>query len=194
MAESRDRSALRALVGEVVAGLGSLTHRELNPAFEQLGMPPVPDDAGSKRDRIEQSASQVPDAELPQVTRRILEQRLVYVSPSIRYQLEDLLWEEDAPPEIPKKARRELARALDLTELVQHHDRFVRLLDRFWITEESGPSLDDLLNGRRPVTLRDHIERYVFRNQGDWSAEDLFDNLVVAGQDVGDVSCWQISW
>lgn len=177
MAESRDRSALRALVGEVVASLGSLTHRELNPAFEQLGMPPVPDDAGSKRDRIEQSASQVPDAELPQVTRRILEQRLVYVSPSIRYQLEDLLWEEDAPPEIPKKARRELARALHLTELVQHHDRFMRLLDRFWITEDSGPSLDDLLNGRRPVTLRDHIERHVFRNPGDWSAEDLFDNL-----------------
>ncbi|MDX2576678.1 hypothetical protein PV332_14490 [Streptomyces scabiei] len=177
MAESRDRSALRALVGEVVAGLGSLTHRELNPAFEQLGMPLVPDDAGSKRDRIEQSASQVPDAELPQVTRRILEQRFVYVSPSIRYQLKDLLWEEDAPPEIPKKARRELARALDLTELVQHHDRFMRLLDRFWITEEPGPSLDDLLNGRRPVTLRDRIERHVFRNQGDWSAEDLFDNL-----------------
>lgn len=106
-----------------------------------------------------------------------MEQRFVYVSPSIRYQLKDLLWEEDAPPEIPKKARRELARALDLTELVQHHDRFMRLLDRFWITEEPGPSLDDLLNGRRPVTLRDRIERHVFRNQGDWSAEDLFDNL-----------------
>ncbi|MFE9018146.1 hypothetical protein ACFYNL_06190 [Streptomyces sp. NPDC007808] len=35
MADSKDRSALRTLVGEVVAGLGSLTHRELNPAFEQ---------------------------------------------------------------------------------------------------------------------------------------------------------------
>ncbi|MFC4612919.1 hypothetical protein ACFO9E_35030 [Streptomyces maoxianensis] len=140
MVDSRDRSPLRAFVGEVVAGLGSLTHRELNPAFEQLGMPPVPDDAGSKRDRIELSFDQVPDAELPQVTRRILEQSHVYVSPSRRYQLEDLLWAEDTPPEIPKKARREMARALDLSELAQHHDRFLQLLDRFWITEEQGLS------------------------------------------------------
>ncbi|WP_330317945.1 hypothetical protein [Streptomyces platensis] len=176
MVESRDRSALRTLVGEVVAGLSDLTHATLNPAFEQLGMPPVPD-AGSKRERVELSFRQVLDSELPQVTRRILEQSHVYVSPSIRYQLEDLLWEEDAPPEMPKKARRELARALDLPELTQHRDRFLRLLDRFWITEEQGPSLDHLLNGMRPVTLRDRIERHVFRSPGDWSAEDLFENL-----------------
>lgn len=181
MVDSRDRSALRTLVGEVVAGLGGLTHATLNPAFEQLGMPAVPEDAGSKRDRIELSFGQVPDAELPQVTRRILEKSLVHLSPSIRYQLEDLLWEEDTPPEIPKKARRELARALDLSELAQHHDRFLQLLDRFFITEEQGLSLDSLddllLNGMRPVTLRDRIERHVFRNPGDWSAEDLFENL-----------------
>ncbi|MER5757246.1 hypothetical protein [Streptomyces sp. NPDC002088] len=183
MADSRDRSALRTLVGEVVAGLGSLTHRELNPAFEHLGMPPVPDDAGSKRDRIELSLSQVPHAELPQVTRRILEQSPAHVSPSIRYQLEDLLWAQDAPPGIPKKARRELARALDLSELTQHHDRFMRLLDRFWIAAESDLSFQELegllLNGTRPVTLRDRIERHVFRNPGDWSTEDLFENLGV---------------
>ncbi|MFG3348633.1 hypothetical protein ACGF1Z_26680 [Streptomyces sp. NPDC048018] len=177
MVDIRDHSALRTLVGEVVAGLGSLTHRQLTPAFEQLGMPPVPEDAGSKRERIELSFSQVPDAELPQVTQRILEQSHLYVSASIRYQMEDLLWEEGAPPKIPKKARRELARALDLSELVQHHDPFLRLLDRFWITEEPGPSFDDLLNGRRPVTLRDRIERHVFRNPGDWSTEVLFENL-----------------
>ncbi len=62
MVDCWDRSTLRALVGEVVSGLGSLTHRELNPAFEQLGMPPVPDDASSKRERMEMSLSQVPDA------------------------------------------------------------------------------------------------------------------------------------
>ncbi|MFF1629757.1 hypothetical protein ACFVXV_30935, partial [Streptomyces sp. NPDC058272] len=107
-------------------------------------MPPVPDDAGSKRERIELSLSQVPDADLPQVTRRLLEQSHVHVSPSRRYRLEDLLWEEDAPPEISKKARRELARALDLSELAQHHDRFMRLLERFWIAEDSGLSFAEL--------------------------------------------------
>ncbi|MGW0950018.1 hypothetical protein ACWD4O_46910 [Streptomyces sp. NPDC002623] len=99
------------------------------------------------------------------------------MSPSNRYQLEDLLWAEDAPPEIPKKARCELARALDLSELTQHHDRFMRLLDRFWIAAESDLSFQELegllLNGRRPVTLRDRIARHVFRNPGDWSTEDL---------------------
>jgi hypothetical protein len=183
MVDSRDRSALRTLVDEVVGGLGSLTHRELNPAFEQLGMPPVPDDAGSKRERIELSLSQVHDTELPQVTRRLLEQGYVHVSPSRRYRLEHLLWEEDAPPEIPKKARRELARALDLSELAQHYDRFMRLLERFWIAEDSGLSFGGLegllLSGMRPVRLRDRIERYVFRNPGDWSTEDLLDNLGV---------------
>ncbi|MEV6653934.1 hypothetical protein [Streptomyces sp. NPDC051219] len=177
MVDSRDRSALRTLVGEVVARLSGLTHATLNPAFEQLGMPPVPEDAWTKRERVDLSFRQVPDSELPQVTRRILEQNHVYVSPSIRYQLEDLLWEEDTPPEIPKRARRELARALDLSELAQHHDRFLQLLDRFWITEEQGLGLEHLLNGMRPVTLRDRIERHVFRNPGDWSAEDLFENL-----------------
>jgi hypothetical protein len=72
-----------------------------------------------------------------------------------------------------KKARRELARALDLSDLVQHHDRFLRLLDRFWIAEDSGLSFEELegllVNGTRPVTLRDRIERHVFRNPRDGS-------------------------
>ncbi|MFE1612653.1 hypothetical protein ACH4KC_12070 [Streptomyces griseoaurantiacus] len=179
MVDSRDRSTLRALVGEAVLGLGGLTHRQLTPVFEQLGMPPVPEEAGTKRERIEQSFSQVPDAELPQLTRGVLEQGHFHVSPSTRHRLEDLLWQEGAPLEIPKKVRRELARSLDLTQLARYRDPFLRLLDRFWITEELGPSIADLLNGRRPVTLRDRIERHVFRNPGDWSAEELFEELGV---------------
>ncbi|MFD3442527.1 hypothetical protein ACFWU3_34105 [Streptomyces sp. NPDC058685] len=177
MVDTGNRSALRTLVGEFVARLSGQTHATLNVAFEQLGMPPVPEDAGTKRERVDLSFRQVPESELPQITRRILEQRDIYVNPTIRHQLEDLLWAEDTPPEIPKKARRELARALDLSELAQHHDRFLHLLDRFWITEEQNLSFDQLLNGMRPVTLTDLIKRHVFRNPGDWSTEDLFENL-----------------
>lgn len=144
-------------------------------------MPPVPEDAGSKRVRGEESFRQVPDVGLPQVTRCILEQSPVDVGPTIRFKLEDLLWEEDAPPEIPKKARRELARALNLSELAQHHERFLRLLDRYWMTEGEGIPFDELedllLNGMRLATLKASIKRHVFRNPGDWSAEDLFENL-----------------
>ncbi|MCX5355629.1 hypothetical protein [Streptomyces mirabilis] len=41
----------------VAPAVGSLPHRELNPAFEQSGMPPVPDEVGNKRERIELSLS-----------------------------------------------------------------------------------------------------------------------------------------
>ncbi|MEU9405152.1 hypothetical protein AB0E08_05495 [Streptomyces sp. NPDC048281] len=183
MVDSRDHSALRALLGNVVAGLGSLTHKELDRAFVQLGMPPVPEEAGSRRERVALSFHQVPDDALSQVARRVLEPGPAHVSPSVRYQLEDLLWAEDAPLEISKKVRRELARALVLSELTQHHDRFMGLLDRFWIAEDSGLSFEELedlsLSGMRLVTLRDEVERYVFRNAGDWSTEDLFENLGV---------------
>lgn len=96
-------------------------------------MPPVPEEAGSRRERVALSFGQVPNDELSQVTRRILEQSHVHVSPSIRYKLEDLLWAESAPPETSKKARRELARALNLSELAQHQtdartDLYQRLL------------------------------------------------------------------
>ncbi|MFE5664988.1 hypothetical protein ACFQ7W_13785 [Streptomyces niveus] len=53
----------------------------------------------------------------------------------------------------------------------------MRLLGRFWITGGLEPSLGDLLNGMRRVTLGDLVERHVFRNPGDWSAEELFDQL-----------------
>lgn len=183
MVDIRDRSTLRTLIGKAIAGLGSLTHRELTPALEQLGMPSVAGDTGSKRQRIELSLRQVPDAELPRVTRRILEQRDIFVSASIRYQLEDLVWADEMPPEISKKVRRELARALDLPEVAQHRERFLRLLDRFWIADDASLSFEELegflLNGMRPVTLRDRIEQHVFRNPGDWSAENLFEKLGV---------------
>ncbi|MEH0564463.1 hypothetical protein QBA37_35430 [Streptomyces silvae] len=178
MVDSRDRLALRTQVHAAVGLLHGLTHTRLNPAFEQLGLPSVPEDAGTKSERIDLSFGQVPDSELVQVARRFVEQSPVPVSRSIRRRLEDLLWEEDSPPEIPKKARRELALALDLPELAQHHAPFMRLLDRLWLPEEPNILLSTFLNdGMQPRTLRDDIERHVFRNPGDWSGVELFEQL-----------------
>ncbi|MFF4829716.1 hypothetical protein ACFY20_44015 [Streptomyces sp. NPDC001312] len=167
MVGSSDRSALRALLDTAVAPLSNLTHTVLSRAFERLGMPAIPQDASSKRVRVEQSLQQVPDTELPRLAQRVLQQQdfPFPVRPPLRHQLEDLLWEEGAPPGIPKKARRELARALYLPELTQHHDRFLHLLDRLWVIEGPDLSFDEfsalLLNGTRPVTLKDLIERHV---------------------------------
>ncbi|MFJ1597246.1 hypothetical protein [Streptomyces sp. NPDC088261] len=99
MADSRDTSALLTLVGKVVAGLGGLTHRELAPAFDQLGMPPLAEEAGSKRTRIEKSFGQVPEAQLPQLARRVLDHEQLSMSPSNRHRIEDVLWARDAPPQ-----------------------------------------------------------------------------------------------
>ncbi|MEV6197511.1 hypothetical protein AB0M19_34530 [Streptomyces sp. NPDC051920] len=185
MVGSSDRSMLRALLDTAIAPLSDLTHTVLSQAFERLGMPVIPQSAGSKSARVDLSLQQVPDTEVPGLAQRILQQQdfPFPVRPPLRHQLEDLLWEEGAPPGIPKKARRELARALSLWELTQNHDRFLHLLDRLWVID--GPDLsfselsELLLNGTRPVTLRDLIEKHVFRNrdEGDWSTEQLFESL-----------------
>ncbi|MEU9496546.1 hypothetical protein AB0D73_32805 [Streptomyces sp. NPDC048215] len=178
MVDSRDRSALRTQVHAAVGFLGSLTHATLNPAFEQLGLPQVPADAGTKNERIELSFGQVPDSELVGVAQRFLDRSPVPLSLPIRRQLEDLLWDEDSPPQIPKKTRRELARAIALPELAQHQTPFIRLLDRLWLQEDPDFLFSALLNnGMRPRTLRDDIQRHVFRNPEDWSAEELFEQL-----------------
>ncbi|WP_187285972.1 AbiJ-related protein [Streptomyces sp. ME109] len=52
-------------------------------------------------------------------------------------------------------------------------------LDRLWLAEEPGIDVSSLVNGLRPVTLRDRVEPHVFRNRGDWTAEELFVNLRV---------------
>ncbi|MEU9303284.1 hypothetical protein [Streptomyces sp. NPDC048269] len=50
MADSRDRSTLRQLVGDVVVRLGGANaHATLDEAFAELGMPPVSDE-GTKND------------------------------------------------------------------------------------------------------------------------------------------------
>jgi very-short-patch-repair endonuclease len=175
MVDSRDRSALRRLVGDVVSRLsGENTHATLNTAFGELGMPPVPIEGGSKHERVERSFAQVPDSELPRVAERILAQG--GVSAATRNGLEDLLWAESSPPEISKRIRRELARGLDLSDLVRDGARFMALLDRFWVLDR-GESLADLLLSNPRPSLRDRVERHVLRNPGDWSAEDLLENL-----------------
>ncbi|MEV7003939.1 hypothetical protein AB0N62_40795 [Streptomyces sp. NPDC093982] len=70
-----DRSALRALLDTAVAPLSDLTHTVLSQAFERLGMPAIPDDAGSKRVRVEQSLQQVPDTEHRLLAEGVLQQQ-----------------------------------------------------------------------------------------------------------------------
>jgi hypothetical protein len=85
-------------------------------------------------------------------------------------------------PEVPKRVRREIARDLDrvLDVLTRKADRFMALLESLWDVNDSqlGFLTRDL------TSLRGQIEQHVLRNPGDWTAEDLFEQL--GAFDAGD--------
>ncbi|MFE4960582.1 hypothetical protein ACFRCW_43285 [Streptomyces sp. NPDC056653] len=171
MTKDGDRPALRRTLGDITASLGDRnTHKTLTEAFTVLGMPPT--DEGSKRERVERSFAAVPDNELLQLAERFLQTQ--NVDASTRNQLQDALWAEAAPPEIPMRTRREVARAIDSTVLVQHPARFMKMLDRLWIINDDPFS--ELLSPGQGRSLRSRIERHYICNP-DWSTEELFEAL-----------------
>ncbi|OYP19203.1 hypothetical protein CFC35_35870 [Streptomyces sp. FBKL.4005] len=171
MTKDGHRTALRRLLGDVTALLGDRnTHKTLTEAFAVLGMPPV--DEGSKRECVERSFAQVPDSDLLQLAERWLQTQSF--DASTRNQLQDAVWAETSPPEIPMRTRRELARAINTTALVQHAARFMAMLDRFWILDDDPLAAWSFTPST--TSLRARIEQHLIRNS-DWSAEDLFEAL-----------------
>jgi very-short-patch-repair endonuclease len=162
-----DLVELRNLVSFVVGDPGSYTRQSLPGDFARLGLPAPPEE-GSKRERIEGSLAALPDGDLPTVAERILASGLWRHS-ATRNAIQDILWAAGGSHEIPKRTRRELSRAFDLGGLVQNVDRFQNLLDRFWVLNDAPFGWAD------DSTLEARIKRHVFRNPGDWDAEDLFE-------------------
>ncbi|MGW7587699.1 AbiJ-related protein [Streptomyces rubiginosohelvolus] len=176
MADSRDHSILRRAVGDVVALLGGHSHPRLNAAFAELGMPTVPEE-GTKAERLERCFAQVTDSDLPLLANRIL--AAGQGSPQQRFRIEDALGAGSSSPEIPARIRRELARSLDLAAMTPSESRFMGMLSQFWVLgSELGPVLDAFFGSQGP-SIKGDIEQHVFRNPGDWMAEDLFENLRV---------------
>jgi very-short-patch-repair endonuclease len=174
MAGGMDFVTLRQLVGEAVAGLMGYTHRDLAEACERLVLPEPPgQDEGTKRDRINHSFAALSDADLPVVAERILATQVLPVDAATRNAIQDVLWAGQGAHEIPKRTRREIARDLDLADLVYDAGRFTALLDRLWVLDNDP---FEWLTGTA-TGLRAQIERHVFRNPGDWSTEELFEQL-----------------
>lgn len=146
------------------------THEMLPTICEQIGLP-VPNREGSKRDRISASFDALPDTDLPRVVERFLE--LHPPPPPVRNEIQDLLWVDMAGPEILKRFRREVARALAVDILYLDAQRFDELLDRLWVLDDDPFALF----GGVDHSLRAEIQQHVHRNPEDWSAEDLFDKL-----------------
>ncbi|KAB1925819.1 hypothetical protein F8280_11140 [Micromonospora noduli] len=85
--------------------------------------------------------------------------------------VQDLVWADEHPPPIPKRTRRDLARALPGWILVNHAQRFHTLLGALF-----DLSRGDLFFGLEDTSLGGQIDRHFYRND-DWTVEQLFDEL-----------------
>ena len=77
------------------------------------------------------------------------------------------LWANTPVPEISKRVRREVTRAIDVHNLYLDPAGFDRLLESLWVLDDNP--LAAWLDGGRAAT----IARHVHRNPGDWSTEGL---------------------
>jgi hypothetical protein len=120
MSDVMDLMLLRQLVGGVITTLGDhYTHEKLGEACRRLGLPEPPgEDEGTERRRVQTSFAELPDGALPDVTERILtDGGPPEPDATTRNAIQDVLWAGQGTVEIPRKARREIARDLDLGDL-----------------------------------------------------------------------------
>ncbi|MFJ9729707.1 hypothetical protein ACIRP3_44050 [Streptomyces sp. NPDC101209] len=174
MADQMDSVArLRSLIDEFLrSAYQEHGHRDLPALCQQLKLPePPPQEGHSKHRRLTASLQACPDEGLEAVAEAILDSQPLGAWE--RNRLEDVLWLGRPHVQIPGRARRELARELDLSGHLNYPDRFLALLSRVW---DLG---DDLRNAWDPAapTLRSEIERHVIRFQDDWTTEYLFEQL-----------------
>jgi len=154
--------------------IGALKDREtlarLPGICNQLGLPQLGTE-GSKRDRLLSSFAAVPDDELARVAENLLQH--FPPDPDIRNKIQEILWLDTPCPEVPKRFRREIANRLSPDDLFLEAKHFMGLLDRVWVLEDSV----SILWGDSTGSLRAKIERHVLQNPGDWSVNDLFEEL-----------------
>jgi hypothetical protein len=173
-----DIAKLRATLRPHIIALSSRnTHATLPDICNKLGLP-FPDRGISKRDKITEAFDALPDGGLQRTT----ESYLQYYPPSARErnELQDILWADLPTPEINKKIRREVARALETEDLYLDSRRFDELLDRLWVLDDGLEGMLEALLLRRPYqdrSLQKLIEQHVHKNPGDLSVEDLLDML-----------------
>lgn len=172
MIGGQDLVILRGLVGRAAMQLTVYTHRELSDECVRLGLPEPPSE-GTKRERIGASLGALQDADVPKAAERVLTSTL-RLDAELRNSIQDKLWSNIGTPELPKRTRREIAHVLDLTAF-NHADAFMELIERLWVLESDFVS--EFLGFSQ--SLRTQIEQHIFRNPGDWTAEQLFEHLGV---------------
>jgi hypothetical protein len=114
-----DTGRLREVLEPLIAGLCNVeTHARSPKLCSRLGLLP-PEFDRSKRVRLESTFVVLRDAELPRVANRYLE--LLPPAATVRDEIQDLIWADTYPPGIPKRFRREPARALEGGGVTRQH-------------------------------------------------------------------------
>lgn len=169
-----DIPTLRGLLRPFVGNLKDQCTNELIPEYcTKLGLP-VPENMGSKRERWYAAFDALDDKELPRFAQGLVDRR--QLSPQLRNQVQDVLWSDILVTPIPKRHRRDVARALQPLELFHHWDNFAQLLKDVFIVQEVATwiFLPDAPEG----TLEE-IHRHFVRNPEDANVEWLFEYLRV---------------
>jgi hypothetical protein len=149
----------------------TLGHKDIPRFLRELGMPVPTNLEGSKREKLNESLSLVPEENFFSVAQRLLDHHPINAVK--RNKLQDLLW-LNSSLSIPKRFRREIAHAIG-DDLYTDVRGFDKLLEDLWILDDTN-ELIDFLSGSSN-SLRDEIYRHIHLNPGDWSAEMLFDKL-----------------
>ncbi|MGX7674629.1 AbiJ-related protein [Plantactinospora sp. DSM 117369] len=175
MVDEAGVATLREIVfraARVIAG-GS-THAKLDEDLVEAGLPPSTG-GETKAQRGDSSAAAVPDERLREVAVSLVE-RDSGLHMIDRMTVQDLVWADEHPPPIPKRTRRDLARALPGWILVDHAQRFHNLLATLFDLGRGGLSF-----GFEDTSLSGQIDRHFYRNDG-WTVEQLFDELGAVDQ------------
>jgi very-short-patch-repair endonuclease len=170
MVDDAGVATLREIVFRAACTIaGGSTHAKLDEDLVAAGLPPS---AGgdTKAQRGESSAAAVPDERLREVAVDLVE-RNTGLHMIDRMTVQDLVWADEHPPPIPKRTRRDLARALPGWILVSHAQRFHTLLATLF---DLGRG--ELFFGIEDTSISGQIDRHFYRND-DWTVEQLFDEL-----------------
>ena len=173
---------LRTVLRPHVLSLSNVNrHVDLPSVCQNLGLP-FPDSGVSKRDKVTEAFDALPDGGLLAAATRFLQ--LHPLSARDRNELQDILWSDLPTPQITKKIRREVA-PLNNEDLYLDGRRFDELLDRLWVLDDDGAGMFGASLARTPYqdrSLRALIQQHVHKNPGDWSTENIF-------QEVGALDC-----
>ncbi|PHV32765.1 hypothetical protein P9875_12365 [Janthinobacterium rivuli] len=169
-----DIPALRDILRPTVGDFKDLcTNTFIPERCIELGLP-VPDDVGSKRDRWHAAFDALEDIDVPRFAQGLVDRR--HLSPQVRNDVQDILWDDTPVVVIPKRHRRDVARALQSLVLFHHWESFAQLLKDVFVIYEAVSWAS--LTGE-PTGVLGEIFRHFVRNEEDANVEWLFDYLTV---------------